>query len=64
MKTVCAWCQKESGIEPKAGESHGICQAHMMQELAFMKQMIDVHDETLESLVKTTGILLQLQKEK
>lgn len=24
----CTWCQKENGIIPKAGESHGICPRH------------------------------------
>ena len=27
-KGVCAYCQKEQGIEPKRGESHTICRKH------------------------------------
>ena len=31
---VCAWCQKEQGVAPRVGESHGICAAHLKGMLA------------------------------
>ncbi len=31
----CAWCQRDQGVEPQAGEaSHGICPAHAKAALA------------------------------
>lgn len=40
-RTICAWCQKESGEEPKPGQSHGICEYHakmLRDELKEMKE--------------------------
>lgn len=30
----CAWCQRDQGIMPRAGESHGICTMHQRAVLA------------------------------
>lgn len=29
--TLCAWCLKSQGIEPRAEDSHGICAEHAAQ---------------------------------
>jgi hypothetical protein len=28
---ACAWCQKEHGIRPQQGQTHGFCKRHMLQ---------------------------------
>lgn len=38
-KTVCAWCQRESGQQPEAGQSHGICPAHRAAMLAEIRNL-------------------------
>lgn len=38
---ACAWCQKEQGVAPLAGESHGICPSHMDAELAKIGLVIE-----------------------
>lgn len=39
MKTICAWCLAEKGIEPKPNESHGICKKHQKELLKEIKQL-------------------------
>lgn len=39
---ICAGCQKEFGIAPQRGESHGVCRRHALEYYgADMKDMID-----------------------
>ena len=33
MKTLCAWCLRESGSEAEEGVSHGICAQHAINLL-------------------------------
>lgn len=28
LERVCAWCQREQGEQPSAGQTHGICDCH------------------------------------
>lgn len=38
-KEPCSWCEKEQGLTPKPGDSHGICKRHKAQELAKLKNV-------------------------
>lgn len=42
IRRECAWCVEESGVQPKAGYSHGICRRHyhvmMRQMRAYLEQ--------------------------
>lgn len=42
---ICSWCQREQGVSPQAGESHGICPEH------FRAQMQRVHELNREGQV-------------
>lgn len=35
---VCAWCQKERGVTPSPGESHGICPGHAELHMAQLRR--------------------------
>ena len=35
----CSWCQKEQGIKPLPGESHGICEKHKAEFLDQLKEI-------------------------
>ena len=45
--TPCAWCQTESGIQPKPEESHGICRRH---ELLMLSDMQEISLDEMEEL--------------
>lgn len=36
---VCAWCQEEQGVEPLAGQSHGICPPHRDIQIARAREL-------------------------
>ena len=38
-QSVCAGCQKEFGVQPQPGQSHGYCKRHLIEQY---QQMLDM----------------------